>query len=454
MMLVVIEGFMIVLALICSVYIRFWNDFSEIRTVVRFPDFLLQMTMVVLTLQVCFYQCRLYDQQVFGRPSRHVVSLLQSLGAGCMVLGVAYFLFPPLLIGRGVFFITIVLVGVFVFGSRLVFDRAWDNSPVRENVLILGTQRTARAVANEIRSHEDSGVRLVGFVRENGERAGWEYEEDSDLHCGIDELETIAAELRVSRIIVALEDRRGSLPVPELVKLRMNGMEIEDAHTALTALTGRVWLNLVQPSWFIFSSGFRRSSLTLLVKRTLDIVCAGIGLIGGSPLMLLVAAAIRLDSKGPILFRQVRVGRNGESFELWKFRSMRIDAEQQGAQWAEENDPRVTRIGKWLRKFRLDELPQFINVLRGDMSFVGPRPERPVFVDQLKLQIPYYGERHFVRPGITGWAQVQYCYGASIADTIRKLEYDLYYLKHMSVFFDLLIILKTIGVVVNGRHGR
>ncbi|MCL4849834.1 MAG: exopolysaccharide biosynthesis polyprenyl glycosylphosphotransferase, partial [Bryobacteraceae bacterium] len=219
--------------------------------------------------------------------------------------------------------------------------------------------------------------------------------------------------------------------------------------------TGRVWLELVQPSWFIFSNGFSRSPLLLLLKRVADVCFAGVGLAVGWPLMLLIAMAIRLDSRGPVIFRQTRMGLNGRHFEVLKFRSMYADAEARtGACWAEEDDPRVTRVGWILRKFRLDEIPQFVNILRGDMSFVGPRPERPVFVDQLRSQVPYYDQRHSVRPGLTGWAQVEYSYGASVEDAIRKLEYELFYLKNMSAFFDLVIVLKTIRVVLRGRYGR
>jgi exopolysaccharide biosynthesis polyprenyl glycosylphosphotransferase len=223
----------------------------------------------------------------------------------------------------------------------------------------------------------------------------------------------------------------------------------------MAALTGRVWLSTVQPSWFVFSTGFRRSWLTAFLKRAFDLVFGLVGLILSAPVMALVAIAVRLDSPGPILYRQVRVGLGGRCFELLKFRSMREDAEDgNGAQWAQEDDPRITRLGRFLRKFRFDELPQYINVIRGEMSFVGPRPERPVFVEMLRAQIPYYDERHSVRPGITGWAQVEYGYGASVEDAYRKLEYELFYLKNMSILFDCAIALQTIRIVLLGRGSR
>jgi len=235
----------------------------------------------------------------------------------------------------------------------------------------------------------------------------------------------------------------------------VRGVRVEEASNALSALTGRIPLRAVQPSWFVFSDGFHRSKWNELLKRTLDLAASIVGLVLSIPIMILVGVAVRLDSEGPIIYRQTRVGRMGKCFDVLKFRSMRNDAEKSGgAQWATENDPRTTRVGAFLRKYRFDELPQFLNVIRGDMSFVGPRPERPVFVEDLRQVISYYDERHSVRPGITGWAQVQYAYGASIEDAFNKLEYDLFYLKNMSLSFDIAIIIRTIGIVFGGRGGR
>jgi sugar transferase (PEP-CTERM system associated) len=255
--------------------------------------------------------------------------------------------------------------------------------------------------------------------------------------------------------VVAMEDRRGRLPVRELVRLRVRGVLVEDAHSLMSSLTGRIWLESIHPSWFVFSEGFHRSRLNLAVKRALDLSFGLFGLVLSLPVMVIVAIAVKLDSKGPAIFRQERVGLGGKTFDVLKFRSMRVDAEESnGAQWAKKDDPRATRVGKFIRKFRLDELPQFINVIRGDMSFVGPRPERPVFVDQLGKKISYYDERHSVRPGVTGWAQVQYPYGATVEDAYRKLEYDLFYLKNMSVLFDCVIVFQTVRTVLAGTSAR
>jgi sugar transferase (PEP-CTERM system associated) len=252
-----------------------------------------------------------------------------------------------------------------------------------------------------------------------------------------------------------MEDRRGALPVRDLVRLRVEGVRVEDAPSVIASLTGRVWINTVKPSWFLFSDGFHRSRWIAIVKRALDLAFGIAGLLLMAPAMAALAIAIRLESRGPILYLQVRVGLRGRTFQLWKFRSMRIDAEHMtGAQWARQEDPRVTRVGRFIRKYRLDEMPQFLNIIRGEMSFIGPRPERPEFVKKLRQEISYYDERHSVRPGLTGWAQVQYQYGASVEDAWRKLEYDLFYLQNMSIFFDLVILLKTVRIVLTGQGGR
>jgi sugar transferase (PEP-CTERM system associated) len=454
--LVLLEGILIIMSLMGSVTIRFWNYPAELSGILRSSDFTWRALIVAFTVQVCFYYGNLYDLTAFSRSWQRFVALLQSLGAACLILGFTYFFFPRLMIGRGVLLISMALVGVSVLVCRLVLDAVWSHAPMRQKVLILGTHDVAAVVAGEMEQRSaELSFDIAGFVTAGGNGSGPPGEQVRDRILGtVDDLPAIVQRQRITRIIVALEDRRGALPVQALVKLRMMGVQIEDAQTTLAALTGRVWLRLLNPSWFIFSSGFRRSSLTLTVKRVMDIVLASAGLIVASPLMLLLAVIVRLGSRGPILFRQTRVGLKGRRFHLLKFRSMRVDAEEDGkAQWAQKDDPRATWAGRFMRKVRLDEMPQFINILRGDMSFVGPRPERPEFVENLERVIPFYEERHLVRPGLTGWAQVECWYGASVEDAARKLEYDLFYMKNMSFFFDLLIVLKTIKVVMTASNG-
>ncbi len=452
---VILECGAIALALLCGVRIRFWSSAAGFDSYVATPDFLLQAVAFVAVLQICFYYSDLYGLHTIHRRKEQALLLGQSLGIGSLLLGILYFIFPNLLIGRGVCLISIVLVGGFVMLSRVTLDRVWQAVVPKDNMVILGTEGQALAVAREVSRRDDLTVHLLGFVSplNRGSACGPSLLGRPILGT-VEQLQSLVSYYAVSRIVVAIEDRRNALPVHDLVRLRVQGVRVEDAHSTIAALTGRVWLETVKPSWFVFSDGFQRSLLTLLLKRVIDLSCGLAGLVLTSPLMLLIAIAIRLDSKGPVVFRQTRVGLRGRSFELLKFRSMRDDAEQLGAIWASENDPRVTRIGGFLRKYRLDELPQFLNIIRGQMSFVGPRPERPVFVEQLRKDISYYDERHSVRPGLTGWAQVQYKYGSSVEDARRKMEYDLFYLKNMSIPFDCAIILRTIRIVLTGRGGR
>jgi len=455
-LLMLTEGMLIALALLCALQLRFWNSPSELEALVRFPDIAIQAAVIITIIQLCFYYSDLYNLNVLRGRSEQMICLAQSLGSACVVLGALYYIFPGLLIGRGTFLISVFLVGGFVTINRVVLDRAWQIAAPKQNIVILGTHKLALNTARELNAREDLNINLVGFIEGKAGDSGPTKSVFRYPVLGVaDDLERLAQEYRVARIVVAMEDRRGRMPVRELVRLRVQGVRVEDAHSTIASLTGRIWLESIHPSWFVFSEGFHRSRLNLAVKRALDLSFGIFGLVLSLPVMVLVAIAVRLDSKGPAIFRQKRVGLGGKTFEVLKFRSMREDAElANGAQWATEDDPRMTRVGKFIRKFRLDEIPQFVNVIRGDMSFVGPRPERPVFVERLRQDISYYDERHSVRPGVTGWAQVLYPYGSTVEDAYRKLEYDLFYLKNMSVFFDCVVVLKTIRIVFTGHGGR
>jgi sugar transferase (PEP-CTERM system associated) len=453
--LMILEGGLLTLALLCATWIRFWDNGIALEDFLGLPNFAIQAVAFVGIVQLCFYYCDLYDLTVIRHRREQFILLIQSVGAACLLLGLLYYIFPSLLIGRGVFFISIVLLTGFVLLSRSVLDRVWIVAGLKENILILGTGSLALTVARELKQRDDLSATLVGFARIADAAPKVEEICGRPVLGSSDRMREIVDQHAISRIVVALEDRRNALPVHDLVRLRVSGVRVEDANSTVSSLTGRIWLEMVQPSWFVFSDGFQRSTLTSIIKRALDLACSIVGLVLSSPAMLLIGIAIRLDSKGPAIYRQTRVGLRGRPFEVLKFRSMRTDAEaENGAQWAQDEDPRVTRVGRFLRRYRLDELPQFVNVIRGEMSFVGPRPERPVFVEQLRQKISYYDERHSVRPGLTGWAQVSYHYGASFEDTARKLEYDLFYLKNMSVLFDCAIILKTIRIVLTGFGGR
>jgi sugar transferase (PEP-CTERM system associated) len=265
----------------------------------------------------------------------------------------------------------------------------------------------------------------------------------------------IASKRKVDRIIVAMEERRGRLPIEELLKCRMEGISVEEGIAFYEYLTGKLLIEKAYPSFLIFSNGFTKSTYHRVVKAAVDYFLSSVGLVISLPVIAVVALAIKIESSGPIFYRHDRVGKDGKIFSFLKFRSMRDQAEKDtGPIWAAENDDRVTRVGKIIRKMRIDEIPQMINVLRGEMSFVGPRPERPYFMEQLQEKIPFYEKRHGVKPGITGWAQIEYPYGASKEDALEKLEYDLYYIKNMSLFLDLIILFKTVRIVLFRRGAR
>jgi sugar transferase (PEP-CTERM system associated) len=452
-LLVFVESLIVALSLIGAVGLRFWGNHGVYESLVQVPLFPLKALIVVITLQLCFYYNDLYDFHMLRGRQEQLVSLGQSVGQACVLLGVLYFAIPDLIIGRGVFLISIGLGATLIAAVRLAFEGKWYTGALKQKVLILGTGELAETVAHQLKSRPDLNLSIVGFLKSQDDSIVSVPAEHKVLG-KLQDLVDVVRATRAEKVIVALKERRLILPVRELVRLRMEGIVVEDAQNTLSALSGRVCLNNLQPSWFVFSEGFRRSKMLLAVKRQVDILCASVGLILSSPIMLAVALAVRLDSPGPVIYRQKRVGLAGRCFNVLKFRSMFIDAEKDGAQWATADDNRLTRVGAFIRKYRLDEFPQFVNVIRGDMSFVGPRPERPEFVEELRNAIPYYDERHTVRPGITGWAQVQYEYGASIEDARRKLEYDLFYLKNMSIMFDIAIIFHTLRTILSGRGSR
>lgn len=450
LLLVVLEGMLVVLSLIFAAKLRFWRYPAEFEQYTESSSFIFQAVTVLITVVMCFYYNDLYDLRRFRSRSEQVASIGQALGAGCILLSTIYFLVPGLLVGRGVLLIAVCTIFPTVTLTREGLNRIWQLTAKEKNVVILGDGNLALTVAHEFSRRDDLDFRMTGFVTP-GESDSTELFGHRNLGSA-SHLPTIVREHGISRIVVALEDRRGALPSRDLMRLRVQGIEVQDASSTLAALTGRIWLGSVKPSWFLFSGGFHRSTITVMVKRAIDLAGGVVGLALSAPLMLLCAVAIRLDSKGPIFYRQTRVGLGDVPFEILKFRSMFTTAEENsGAQWSHDADPRVTRVGRILRKYRLDELPQFINVIRGDMSLVGPRPERPVFVDLLREKIPFYDERHSVRPGVTGWAQVEYKYGSTVDDAYRKLEYDLFYLKNMSLFFDAAILIRTVRIVLFGH---
>lgn len=341
-----------------------------------------------------------------------------------------------------------------VIVSRLVYEYASRSTRGRRRLLFLGIGKEAQRTAREILDERSREWELVGFLVHDKDEEGWRIGGRPVLG-QYDDLERVVHEQRVHRVVVAVPDRRKMLPLEALLRVRLQGVEIVEEPHVHEEIAGKIPVEELRPSWLIFSHGFSMGRLRQLTKRAFDIVVAVVGLVLSSPIALLTAIAIRLESPGPIIYRQKRVGQGGKEFTLCKFRSMRQDAEKGGkAIWAQENDPRTTRVGRFLRKTRIDEIPQMWNVLQGTMSFVGPRPERLVFVEKLRRKIPFYDQRHAVKPGITGWAQVRFRYGSDEGDAVEKLRHDMFYIKHHSILFDLRILLDTVRVVFDKNMGR
>ena len=401
--------------------------------------------------ELCFYYNDLYDLTIVHSKSELIVRILQAAGAAAVVLAVVSAVVPWIIIGHGIFVTSLCLLIVAVPLWRLAFDGLTQDSNLEERVLVLGAGPSARAVVRQMLGQHDFPYHFVGFV---DDRPDGDASPDPMALGTTTELPALIARHRVDRIVVSLADRRGRLPIRELLQAKFEGVSIEDAATTYERLTGKILIDDIKPSWLIFSDGFRASRGTRMVKRLVDLALAAVGLVLAAPLMLLTALAIRLESRGPVFYCQERVGEKGRVFVLCKFRSMREDAEQGTPIWASERDDRVTRVGRVIRKTRIDELPQLWNVLLGNMSFVGPRPERPFFVQQLASAVPFYLERHAVKPGVTGWAQVKYRYGSSVEDAMEKLRYDLYYIKHLSIVFDLTIVIDTVKVIVSGKGAK
>ena len=380
--------------------------------------------------------------------SRLLVALLVSVTTSAAI----GFVLPALGLGRLAFIFTYGFVALGLLASRLTWLALGPTRQLRHRVLVLGVGPAASALP-ELQFSRTRPFTIVGFLDDAPDAAD-RIPTGFALLGKTKDLRNLTDELRPDLILVALGEMRRALPADELLECRLQGINVEDWPTFYEKQTGKILVTNLRPSWLIFSDGFKKTNTTQMVKRAMDVALAFTALVLSLPPMAIVACAIRLDSKGPILFRQQRVGERGRVFVLKKFRSMTVDAERDGPVWATARDPRVTRVGRWLRRSRLDELPQFWNVLAGDMSFVGPRPERPEFVETLQREIPFYRGRHSVRPGITGWAQVRHPYAASVEDSMEKLQYDLYYIKNLSPLLDLVVLLSTLQVVLFGRGAR
>jgi sugar transferase (PEP-CTERM system associated) len=383
--------------------------------------------------------------------SDHLLKVIQTFGFGCIILAFVYFLFPRLAISGRIFWSGIFAVGLAVLFWRFTYFRLLEHRMFDQPVALVGTGWFAGRIVSAIEDRKDSGHKVVAFV---GDRTSPAVTKGALIFENISDLFDLCERRAVEKVVLAMDERRGKMPMNELIQLKFMGIEILEAVGFYEKLTGKILVEKVDPSWMLFSEGFYMGRMTRMLKRIVDISAASGMLLVSLPVLLISAVVIKLESPGGVFYLQQRVGKKDRVFNIIKFRSMREDAEKDGPVWAAREDNRVTRFGGFMRKTRIDELPQLINVLRGDMSFVGPRPERPVFVSELAQKIPFYSIRHSVRPGITGWAQIYYPYGASSEDALRKLEYDLYYIKNLSIGMDLATIFQTVKVVLFQKGSR
>ena len=434
--------------LLSSIFLRFghgeyaWEKINDTENLGR-------IALVVVVCVLSLYYAGVYE--ILGAKRLSIFSaLMQALGIACLVLGVLYYLVPQLALGRGITALAAPAILILTMGWRILFGAARVFLPNPGRVRVVGTGSAGISLVREICARPELNLKVVGFLDEKGENIGKPLVNPGIIG-GMAELQEVVAREKIDQVVLSLAERRGCTPVRDLLDLKFAGVQIEDAHSSHERLVGRIALDELSPSWLILSDGFRKSKLLLVAKRAADIFVSSLVLLLAWPLMALIAAAIWVESGSPVLFRQSRVGLGGREFEILKFRSMIQDAESGGPRWATEDDKRITRLGRVLRTYRLDELPQFINVLLGHMSLVGPRPERPFFCSMLEEKIHFFRLRHTVRPGITGWAQIKYRYGASVNDSKRKLELDLFYIKHLSASLDLAIMFETAKVILLGR---
>ncbi len=415
----------------------------------------LKIGFVSLICLAVLYLYDLYDYVVMTNRRELMLRLVQALGIGWALLALMFYFVPSLMLGRGISVISVLLVLGMLLGWRILIHSLTGHPEIGEKILVVGTGKAALDTAEAVWERRDAGYRIIGFVSENGakprEKLG-----RSEILGKAHELEGIIRNEKIDRVVIAVRERRGAFPTEALLKMSLAGdVSIEECTSFFERITGKVQIDMVRPSWLIFAGRPRDSQLKAILREGIHRSLALVGLILSLPIAVLAALLIKIESRGPVFYRQERVGKHGRTFSVLKFRSMRTDAEADGKPvWAVDNDSRVTLIGRVIRKIRVDEIPQFWNILKGDMNFVGPRPERPHFVTQLAQEISYYDHRHLVAPGLTGWAQIKYPYGASVDDAVQKLQYDLYYIKNQSLTLDLVIIFETFKTVLFGTGAR
>ncbi len=455
-----VEGALAFLAVYAATLLRFPAGVAQPQRLAEelgplWPGALLFSAILV----TCILAFGLYSARQRAQAVGVLVRVAAALLIASCIVAAIFFFIPGLRLARDaaaardVAVLTVLFAGGGLLASRLLLARYVDENILKRRVLVYGAGAGAAAIASLRRSADRRAFTLVGFIQPPGEAREVPSER---LLAPAGDLGSLCERLNVTEVVVAMDDRRSGFPLRELLDCRLEGIEVTELLTFLERETGRVRIDVLNPSWMIFGQGFRRDPLRLFSSRALDLLASLTLFPLALPVMLLTVLAIKLEDgwRAPAVYSQARVGLGGHIFKVIKFRSMHQDAERHGAQWAQRQDPRTTRVGAVIRKLRIDELPQIVNVLRGQMSFVGPRPERPEFVADLEVKIPYYAQRHCVRPGLTGWAQLCYHYGASEQDALEKLQYDLFYVKNNSLLFDLTILVQTAEVVLLGKGAR
>lgn len=455
MVLALLEGGIFVLSVYAAAYLRFYDSFEPGALIAASLGPLMPKALAFAAIMlVSMGAMGLYQASRKESMRNIIVRLATSYALGGVALSMFFYLSPSFLLGRGMMFIAAAISFFMVALLRNFFVKTAYKDVLRRRVLVYGAGEAAADINTLRRASIEHGFYIVGFVHMRGETDV--VESHKVIRLKEEPLAAYVEEEHVDEIVVAISDRRKWFPNDELLECRLRGIEITDALTFLERETGKLNLSLLNASWMIFSEGFTQRSMRAAAQRCFDLLASTVLLVLTWPLMLATAAAIMIESgwRAPVLYRQVRVGLGGKPFELLKFRSMAVDAESDGVRWAQVGDARVTRVGAFIRKFRIDELPQLFNVLKGQMRIVGPRPERPEFVSELSNNIPFYKERHRVKPGLAGWAQMNYPYGSSEEDAYKKLEFDLYYVKNHSLFLDFVILLQTAEVVLLGKGAR
>jgi sugar transferase (PEP-CTERM system associated) len=454
LILAISEFVLIMSSLVLATGLRFL-DFSLIQDYLSQPRHWGRFLLVTVICQLALYYNDLYDQRASRARSAQLARALRATGSALLSLVLLFYFFPALRVERGIALLAAAISLVTMAAWRLALERTRSFNRPLERILVLGTGPQGMGLAGEILRRPELQYKVVGFLDEKGSSAG------SGKTCispgiigSVAQVEEIVVRERVDRVVLSLAERRGIMPIRQLTALKLQGLPVEDAHSVYERLTGRIMLEQLRPSWLILSEGFHKSRLSLAVKRAADILVSLVLIVLNLPIMAATALAILIESGGPVLFRQERIGLGGQPFMILKFRSMRQGSEKGTPSWTADGDPRITSVGQFIRKFRLDELPQLFNILRGQMSLIGPRPEVPYFCELLEREIPFFNQRHSVRPGLTGWAQVKYRYGATLEEAKVKFEFDLFYIKHLSFLLDVAILVETAKVVFLGRGAK